>query len=65
MIRRSWPRDLRVYAGIEVFGASVGIAGIAVEFGFGAHFGFILVTSGAVAYGIGTSLWTKLFVRTE
>ena len=65
MIRRSWPKDLRVYAAIELIGAFVGIAGIAVEFRYGAHFGFILVTSGAVAYGIGNSLWAKLFERTE
>ena len=63
MIRRSWPKDLGVYAGIEVVGALVGIGGIAVEFIYGAHFGFILVTGGAVSYGIGNSLWTKLFVR--
>lgn len=64
MIRRSWPKDLRVYAGIEVLGALVGSGGIAVEFIYGAHFGFILVTGGAVFYGIGSSLWAKLFVRT-
>ncbi len=65
MIRRSWPRDLKLYAGIEVIGALVGIAGIAVEFVYGAHFGFILVTAGAVFYGIGNSLWAKLFVRPQ
>lgn len=65
MIRRSWPRDLKVYAGIEVFGALVGSVGVGVEITYGAHIGFILVTGGAILYGVGSGLWSKLFVETE
>lgn len=61
-VPRSLHRVLALSGIVEVIGVSVGTAGLAVEFIYGAHLGFILITGGALVFAIGSGLWAKVFV---
>lgn len=58
---QSWLRYLIVFAVVEVIGISVGIAGLAVEFVYGADGGFLLITGGGLVFGAGSGLWAKVY----
>lgn len=49
------------FAAVEVVGIAVGSAGLAVEFIYGADVGFVLLTAGGLAFGIGSALWAKVY----
>lgn len=60
--RRSLHRVLKLFGVIEVLGAAVGAAGVAVEIAYQADIGFILITGGALTFAIGSGLFAKVWV---